>query len=60
MSLLLKREISMKINTMFNKQNIKNAIFVIVGCFLSAIGVNVFLVNAKLFSGGVSGIAILV
>lgn len=50
----------MKINTIFNKQNIKNATFVIVGCFLSAIGVNMFLVNAKLFSGGVSGIAILI
>jgi uncharacterized membrane-anchored protein YitT (DUF2179 family) len=50
----------MKINTVFNKQNIKNATFVIVGCSLSAIGVNMFLVNAKLFSGGVSGIAILI
>lgn len=50
----------MTFNTIFNKQNIKNTIFVIVGCLLSAIGVNMFLVNAKLFSGGVSGIAILV
>ena len=49
----------MKINTIFNKQDIKNAIFVIVGCLLSAIGVNMFLVNAKLFSGGLSGMAIL-
>lgn len=44
----------------FNKQNIKNAIFVIAGCLISAIGVNMFLINAKLFSGGLSGIAILV
>lgn len=50
----------MKNNTMLNKQNIKNTIFVIVGCILSAIGINMFLVNAKLFSGGVSGLAILV
>lgn len=50
----------MKNNKIFNQQNIKNAIFVIVGCLLSAIGVNMFLVNAKLFSGGVSGIAILI
>ena len=50
----------MKNNTMLNKQNIKNTIFVIVGCLLSAIGINMFLVNAKLFSGGVSGLAILV
>ncbi|MGH4052019.1 MAG: YitT family protein [Clostridium sp.] len=50
----------MKINTILNKQNLKNTIFVIGGCLLSAIGVNMFLVNAKLFSGGVSGIAILI
>jgi len=49
-----------KINTIFNKQNIKNSTFVIAGCLLSAVGVNLFLVNAKLFSGGVSGIAILI
>jgi len=47
-------------NTIFNKQNIKNAVFVIAGCFVSAIGVNMFLVSAKLFSGGLSGIAILI
>ena len=50
----------MKINVIFNKQNIKNAFFVILGCLLSAIGVNMFLVNAKLFSGGLSGVAILI
>ncbi|MFL0195730.1 YitT family protein [Clostridium sp. WILCCON 0269] len=50
----------MKINALFNKEDIKNTIFVVVGCLLSAIGVNMFLVNAKLFSGGVSGIAILI
>jgi uncharacterized membrane-anchored protein YitT (DUF2179 family) len=47
-------------DTIFNKQNIKNAIFVIAGCLLSAIGVNMFLVSAELFSGGMSGIAILI
>ncbi|HEY8889492.1 MAG TPA: YitT family protein [Clostridium sp.] len=50
----------MEVTTTRNKQNIKNAIFVIVGCLISAIGVNMFLVNAKLFSGGVSGLAILI
>ncbi|MBW9148934.1 YitT family protein [Clostridium sp. CM028] len=50
----------MKVNTILNKQNIKNAFFVILGCLLSAIGVNMFLVNAKLFSGGLSGMAILI
>lgn len=50
----------MENNTILNKQNIKNTIFVIGGCLISAIGINMFLVNAKLFSGGVSGMAILV
>jgi len=50
----------MAANKIFNKQNIKNAVLVIVGCLISAIGVNMFLINAKLFSGGISGIAILV
>ncbi len=50
----------MEINTLFNKQNIKNAIFVIGGCLISALGINMFLVNAKLFGAGLSGIAILV
>jgi uncharacterized membrane-anchored protein YitT (DUF2179 family) len=50
----------MKISTIFNRQNIKNAVCVIVGCLISAIGINMFLINAKLFSGGLSGIAILV
>lgn len=52
-------EISVKINTLFNRENIKNTAFVIVGCLVSAIGVNLFLVTAKLLSGGVSGVAIL-
>ena len=47
-------------NTIFNKQNIKNALFVIGGSLISAIGVNMFLINAKLFGSGLSGIAILV
>jgi len=53
-------EISVKINTLFNRQNIKNTAFVVVGCLVSAIGVNMFLVTAKLLSGGVSGVAILI
>lgn len=50
----------MQPSTIFNRENIKNAAFVIAGCLISAIGVNMFLINAKLFSGGLSGIAILV
>jgi uncharacterized membrane-anchored protein YitT (DUF2179 family) len=53
-------EVSMVINTIFNKQNIKNALFIIGGCLISAVGVNMFLINARLFGSGLSGIAILV
>ena len=52
--------VNVDINTTFNKQNLKNITLVILGCLLSAIGVNMFLVNAKLVSGGVSGIAVLI
>jgi len=41
------------------RQNIKNCVMVIIGCLVSAIGINMFVINAKLFSGGVSGVAIL-
>lgn len=50
----------MQLSAIFSKQNIKNAAFVIAGCLISAIGINMFLINAKLFSGGLSGVAILV
>lgn len=53
-------EVSVEFNTLFNKEDIKNATFVTGGCLVSAIGVNMFLVNAKLLSGGVSGIALLI
>lgn len=42
------------------RKNIKHGILVIFGSLLSAIGINMFIVNANLYSGGVSGIAILV
>jgi uncharacterized membrane-anchored protein YitT (DUF2179 family) len=42
------------------QRNIKHGILVIFGSLLSAIGINMFLVNAHLYSGGVSGIAILI
>lgn len=41
-------------------RNIRHGIIVIFGSLLSAIGINMFLVNAHLYSGGVSGIAILI
>ena len=50
----------MNTHTITNKQNIKNVSFIILGCFLSSMGLNMFIVHAKLYSGGVSGIAILI
>ena len=49
----------MNTHTIANKQNLKNATFIILGCLLSSIGINMFLINAHLYSGGVSGLAIL-
>ncbi|MDR3645786.1 MAG: YitT family protein [Clostridia bacterium] len=41
-------------------RNVRHGILVIFGSLLSAVGINMFLVNAQLYSGGVSGIAILI
>lgn len=41
------------------KQNTINIVYTILGCFITAIGINMFLVNAHLLSGGVSGIALI-
>lgn len=41
------------------KHNIKNFTLIVLGCLISSIGANMFIINAKLFSGGLSGIAIL-
>ena len=47
-----------KINSYFMKYY-KNVLFIILGSFISAIGINVFIVNANLLSGGVSGISLI-
>ncbi len=49
----------MNIQTVTNKQNIKNMALIMLGCLLSSIGLNMFIVHAKLYSGGISGLAIL-
>lgn len=41
------------------RQNTVNILYTILGCFITAIGINMFLVNAHLLSGGVSGIALI-
>jgi len=43
----------------FNKDNMINLMFTLVGGILCAVSVNMFLVNAKLLSGGITGIALI-
>lgn len=50
----------MEIEAYAKKQNVKNIIFIILGTLISAIGINMFIVNAKLLSGGVSGISLII
>ena len=33
--------------------------FILIGCFIASLGVNLFLSNAKLLSGGATGIALI-
>lgn len=50
----------MNMQTITNNLRIKDVAFIILGCLLSSIGLNMFIVHAKLYSGGVSGLAILI
>lgn len=42
-----------------SKTFIMDVIMIVIGCFISSLGVNLFLTNAKLVSGGVTGIALI-
>ena len=42
-----------------NKDFILDVVIIFVGCFIASIGVNLFLSHAKLLSGGVTGIALI-
>jgi Uncharacterized conserved protein len=44
----------------FTPRNLRHGFLVVFGCLLSAVGINMFLSSAGLYSGGLSGIAILV
>ncbi len=44
----------------FNKQTVTDLLFIILGSFLGSIGVNMFLIHAKLLSGGVTGLALII
>lgn len=50
----------MDFKRIFNKENFKNVLFILIGSILSAISINMFLFNAKLISGGLTGIALIV
>ncbi|SEF51230.1 Uncharacterized membrane-anchored protein YitT, contains DUF161 and DUF2179 domains [Caloramator fervidus] len=41
------------------RRSFKRLIFILLGCFISAVGINAFIVPHKLLSGGVSGLAII-
>lgn len=41
----------------FQKENIKDFLYIILGCVVQAVGMAVFMVPAKLVSGGISGLA---
>lgn len=43
----------------YNKAFYIDMLLIILGCFISSLGVNLFLTNAKLLSGGVTGIALI-
>jgi uncharacterized membrane-anchored protein YitT (DUF2179 family) len=43
----------------FNKDNFIDILFIIFGSFIGSIGVNMFLIHAKLLSGGITGIALI-
>lgn len=42
-----------------NKDFILDVILIFIGCFIASLGVNLFLVHAKLLSGGATGIALI-
>ena len=46
-------------NKILNKDNFIDILFIIFGSFIGSIGVNMFLIHAKLLSGGVTGIALI-
>lgn len=43
----------------FNKDNFVDILFIILGSFIGSIGINMFLMHARLLSGGVTGIALI-
>lgn len=45
-------------NILKNKNFIIDMIAIITGCFISSLGINLFLSNARLISGGITGIAL--
>lgn len=50
----------MNLTDILSKRNLKHLTLVMIGCLISSIAINMFIVPAHLFSIGVSGIAILI
>ena len=48
-----------KVREIFTPRNLRHGILIVFGGLLSAVGINMFLASAGLYSGGVSGLAIL-
>ena len=46
-------------NFEINKYVIIDFVMIFIGCLIASLGVNLFLVNAKLLSGGATGIALM-
>jgi len=53
------RGIDMLMKFKINNDMIIDFILITLGCFIASAGVNIFLVNAELLSGGVTGIALI-
>ena len=53
------KEFKMFSNISINKQMIFDFIIIFIGCIIASLGVNLFLVNAQLLSGGATGIALI-
>ncbi|GLC31655.1 YitT family protein [Clostridium omnivorum] len=46
--------------SIIKKENIIDLVFIIIGSFISSMGINMFLTHARLLSGGVTGIALII
>lgn len=55
----VKKYLKVNLKKVFTKKNTINSLFIMFGSLLSAIGINIFLSNARLISGGTTGLALI-